>query len=421
MEFSWQWLLFAIPAVFALGWIASRLDGWQLRRERDDAPRAYYRGLALLLAEQQDEAIDSFVETVQADPDSTDLHFALGDLFRKRGEFERAVRVHQHLLARGDLSAADRERAQHALAQDYIKAGLFDRAEGALTPLLGTRFDAEARLALLDLHERARDWRAAMDTARGLEEASVGSFAQRMAHHACELAEEAMAAGNEADAWAALDEARRLAPDAARAWIQAGQWHRERDNPQQAWADWEVVRNRAPAQFQRIASAHAELARELGHTDAARAALTALYREHPSLDTLTALATLDGQALHQRPELADHLRRHPSLSAALAAMRELIAARLPEQAPAPALPGVPQTGALVGSDAGNQGNSAASMADNDTLRALALAITDAVAQGARPQQRYRCLACGFESTRYLWQCPGCLTWDSMPPQRIEEQ
>ena len=102
---------------------------------------------------------------VQDDPDTSELHFALGNLFRRRGEFERAVRVHQHLLGRSDLPAGERERAQHALAQDFVKAGLFDRAEDAYKALEGTAWHTEARLALLNLYERSRDWRAAIDVA----------------------------------------------------------------------------------------------------------------------------------------------------------------------------------------------------------------------------------------------------------------
>ena len=131
MDFDLRWLLFALPATFAIGWLASKLDTRQWKREQRDAPKAYFKGLNLLLNEQQDKAIDAFIEAVQNDPDTSELHFALGNLFRRRGEYERAVRVHEHLLQRGDLPRSERERAQAALAQDFFKAGLFDRAEPA--------------------------------------------------------------------------------------------------------------------------------------------------------------------------------------------------------------------------------------------------------------------------------------------------
>ena len=158
MDFDPTLILMGLPVAFVLGWLASRLDVRQLRLENRQAPKAYFRGLNFLLNEQQDQAIDAFIEAVQNDPDTSELHFALGNLFRRRGEYQRAVRVHQHLLSRGDISADDRHRAQHGLALDYLKAGLLDRAEGALLQLEGTRFEAEARLALLANYERSRDW-----------------------------------------------------------------------------------------------------------------------------------------------------------------------------------------------------------------------------------------------------------------------
>src|SRR5689334_6823562 len=223
MDFDFQWLLLGLPLFFILGWLGSRLDLRQLKRERRDSPKAYYKGLSLLLNEQQDKAIDAFIEAVQNDPDTSELHFALGNLFRRRGEYERAVRVHQHLLARGDLSAAERDRARYALAQDFLKAGLIDRAEEAFRSLEGTAYDTEARLALLNLAERSRDWHAAIDLAGRLEKSGTGSFSSRIAHYWCELSLEAEARGQEVDADVALARAREAAPQAARPIVLAGQ------------------------------------------------------------------------------------------------------------------------------------------------------------------------------------------------------
>ena len=223
MEFDVTWLLIGLPVAFALGWMASRLDLRQLRRQDRDSPRAYFKGLNLLLNEQQDKAIDAFIEAVQNDPDTAELHFALGNLFRRRGEFERAVRVHEHLIARADLKAEDRHRAQHALAQDFMRAGLFDRAEAAYRKLEGTAFDAEAQLAMLTLYERSRDWPAAIAVAHRLDADGSATFAPRIAHYECELAEQADAAGRPAEAEAALARARAAVPTAARPLVLIGQ------------------------------------------------------------------------------------------------------------------------------------------------------------------------------------------------------
>src|SRR3954453_1874860 len=212
MDFDLTWLLWGLPIAFGLGWLASRLDLRQLRIENRLAPKAYFRGLNFLLNEQQDQAIDAFIEAVQNDPDTSELHFALGNLFRRRGEYERAVRVHEHLLSRADLSRADRHRAQHALALDYLRAGLLDRAEEALRKLEGTAYEGQALLALLAIYERSRDWVQAAEVSRKLDALGQGTFASRRAHYLCEMA--ALTAGPEA--LRLLQEAAETAPGAAR-------------------------------------------------------------------------------------------------------------------------------------------------------------------------------------------------------------
>ncbi len=381
MEFDLQWLLLGLPVAFALGWLASRLDLRQWKREQQESPKAYYKGLNLLLNEQHDKAIDAFIEAVQHDPDTTELHFALGNLFRRRGEYERAVRVHEHLLQRGDLVSADRERAQHALAQDFMKAGLFDRAEQAFEALEGTPFDTEARLALLALHERSREWRAAAEVAARLERAGSGSFKARIAHYWCELALEAQARQQEAEAAEALQRAREAAPQAPRPLILAGQRARARGEHREALQAWGTLMAAHPAAFNLVARDYADSARQLGEPGPAYEQLEALYRRSPGSDLLAALALLDDDPARHRQRLLAHLQQHPSLAAAQ---------------------GLLQAGGTAFDEA------------------EALALREAVGRSARPLQRYRCAACAFEAQNYFWQCPACLGWDTYPPQRLED-
>jgi lipopolysaccharide biosynthesis regulator YciM len=385
MDFDFQWLLLGLPVAFAFGWMASRLDVRQWKRELHDSPKAYFKGLNLLLNEQQDKAIDAFIEAVQHDPDTSDLHFALGNLFRRRGEYERAVRVHQHLLNRADLAAAERDRAQHGLAQDYMKAGLFDRAEDAWKALEGTAFDTEARLALLALHERSRDWRAAIDDALKLERSSgTGSYASRIGHYWCELALEADAKGHPADADAALRKARDAAPQAARPLVLAGERERAAGRHADALQCWRLLLAAHPAVFALVARDFAASALAAGESARALEELQDLYRRSPSLDVLLAIGTLHPDPAAQHERLAAHLAQHPGLSAA----SELLRLRTAERG----------------------------TAGDDDERSIASAI----ARAARPLQRYRCAACGFEAQNYFWQCPGCLNWDSYPAQRLED-
>jgi lipopolysaccharide biosynthesis regulator YciM len=378
IDFDLQWLLIGLPVAFALGWIGSRIDLRQWRREQRTEPRAYYKGLNLLLNEQHDKAIDAFIEAVQNDPDTSELHFALGSLFRRRGEFERAVRVHEHLLQRGDLGVADRQRAQHALAHDFMKAGLFDRAEQGFRALEGSPYDTEARLALLQLHERARDWRAAADDAARLEQAGAGSFASRIAHHWCELALEAEAAGDAAAAEAALQRAKAAAGASPRPWVQAGQQLARAGRHAEAVATWNELRQRHPAAFTLVAADYAASAKAAAMSGEALAVLAAHHAEHPSSDALRAVVSLETDAGRARALHAQWLQAQPSLAAAADVLRDRAA--------------------------------------DDTGRTLAAVIERAAA----PMARYRCAACGFESQRWFWQCPGCLGWDTFPTQRLQD-
>jgi lipopolysaccharide biosynthesis regulator YciM len=341
--------------------------------------------LNLLLNEQQDKAIDAFIEAVQHDPDTSDLHFALGNLFRRRGEYERAIRVHQHLLARADLPRDERERAQHALAQDFMKAGLFDRAEAAFEALEGTAFATDARLALLSLHERSRNWHPAIQVARLLEQDGAGSFAPRMAHHWCEVAHEADARGRIEDADQALQRAREAAPQAARPLVMQGQRLARAGRPAEALAVWDELMAMQPQAFALIAHDYARCAQEAGRSEVALARLQQLYDQMPSIDVLQALNSVQPDADARRQALLSHIKTQPSLTAAQGLIRERLSTHVP-----------------LGEPEIEQ-------------------VQQALLTAAKPLQRYRCAACGFESQHYFWQCPGCQGWDTYPTRRLEEQ
>ena len=174
MEFELWWLL-GIPVFFALGWIAARVDIRQLVSESRSLPRGYFKGLNFLLNEQPDKAIDAFIEIVTLDPETADMHFALGNLFRRRGETERAIRVHQNLLARPDLPQEQLQHAEYELGMDYLKAGLLDRAEETFNRLVTTQYGVQAQRALLEIFQREKEWPRAIEAALGLQESGAGS------------------------------------------------------------------------------------------------------------------------------------------------------------------------------------------------------------------------------------------------------
>jgi len=382
MDFDLSWILLGLPLAFGLGWLASRLDLRQIRLENRNAPKAYFRGLNYLLNEQQDQAIDAFIEAVQNDPDTSELHFALGNLFRRRGEYERAVRVHEHLLSRGDLSQSDRHRAQHALALDFLKAGLLDRAEEALRKLEGTPFETEARLALLANYERSRDWALASEVALRLQQSGKDDHSTRLAHYLCEQAAQSLAQGDTTLARQRLNQAISQAPQAPRPRIDlAHVQEHDGDLPAAKLTLLEAL-EQAPAAAPLCAAALAEISLRLGATADSFNRLQALYAQHPSLDLLDALVRLapGNTPLTERELYARHLEREPSL---VAATRWIALEKLEHEQYHP-----------------------------QVQRALDHAV--------KPLLRYRCAACGFEATQHFWQCPGCQTWDSYPARRVEE-
>jgi lipopolysaccharide biosynthesis regulator YciM len=384
MEFDLSLMLLALPLVFVLGWLASRLDIRQLRMESRQAPKAYFKGLNFLLNEQQDQAIDAFIEAVQNDPDTSELHFALGNLFRRRGEYERAVRVHQHLLSRGDLVADDRHRAQHALALDYLKAGLLDRAEDALLKLEGTRFEAQARLALLANYERSRDWEQAAGVAQKLEAAGQGSFAGRLAHYLCEQADALLATEKSDEAAKLLQQAIAIAPQSPRPRMDLAALERKVGKNLEACATLTEAIHQAPAATPLMAPLLAEAAIAARTIESALAMMKTCYTETPSIDVLDAIVSLEAAngdaAVTARQWYARHLEKEPSL---VAAAKWIAGERLEHEQFHP-----------------------------QVQRALDHAV--------KPLTRYRCAACGFEAKRHFWQCPGCQAWDSYPARRVEE-
>ena len=380
MDFDFTWVLLGFPVAFTLGWLASRVDLRQLRIENRQAPKAYFRGLNFLLNEQQDQAIDAFIEAVQNDPDTSELHFALGNLFRRRGEYERAVRVHEHLISRGDLAQPERDRAQHALALDFLKAGLLDRAEAALRKLEGTSYEEEARLALLSIYERSRDWQQATDIAAKLDSASHGSFSGRQAHYLCEQASAAVASGDTQKAVETLQLACRLSPTSARPLIDLARLQNQLGQLRPAF-DTLLMLEKAASQAMPLAAALlVSVAQDRALNPQVLDLLKGHYKHRPSVDVLEAIVQLDNDRESARHHYIDHLEREPSLVAA---------ARW-----------------INGESSGSE--------KNHRL------VQRALDHATKPLMRYRCAACGFEATQHFWHCPGCQAWDSYSARRIEE-
>ena len=382
MDFDLGWILLGLPLAFVFGWLASRFDIRQLRLENRQNPKAYFKGLNHLLNEQQDQAIDAFIQAVQQDPDTSELHFALGSLFRRRGEFDRAVRVHQHLLARSDLSRQEHERAQSALAYDFLKAGLLDRAEEGFAKLKHTAHNQEAQLALLSIFEKTRDWQKAFDTTREIEPQELGDFKTRQAHYLCELAAAALTQTPAQLSLAEnlLQQAQLIAPQHARAYLASADLAHAQGQLAQAYQTLMELAERTPTCLPLLCERLLSWGRSLGKVKEIHALFLASYSAHPCLDVLKAVASLEGTSERAQNLLSQHLRLHPSL---------LVASW------------------WLGHE----------QLQHEEDRAF---VQKALDRATVALNRYRCAACGFAAQKHFWHCPGCQAWDSYPSLRIEE-
>ncbi len=292
MEFELWWLL-PIPVVFfALGWIAARIDIRHLLRESSALPLSYFRGLNFLLNEQPDKAIESFIEVVKVDPQTVDLHFALGSLFRRQGEIDRAIRMHQNLLDRPDLPADKRRAAEFELAQDFHRAGLLDRAEELFTKLDGSTFEHASQGFLLSIYEQEKDWPKAIAVTRRMEALAKQPYFKEIAHYCCELAQAALLASDFAAARQHIDEALAEYRACARATMLLGDLHAQQGELAEAILAWQRIESQNPAFLSLVAERLADAYRKTDNASQGLRVLRAYQQQYPSLDLLNTVFTL---------------------------------------------------------------------------------------------------------------------------------
>ncbi|VXB24810.1 lipopolysaccharide assembly protein LapB [Massilia sp. 9I] len=386
MEFE-IWMLLGIPFFFGLGWIAARVDISELVSESRSLPRGYFKGLNYLLNDQPDKAIDSFIEIVKLDPESADMHFALGNLFRRRGETERAIRVHQNLLARPDLPSEQKAHAQYELGMDYLKAGLLDRAEETFNLLVDTPFEVQARRALLEIYQREKEWRRAIDVAVGLQESGAGARQKEIAQFYCELAQDALVHLQPSDAMQLLDKALQADRSSVRATILSGDAQLAQGDTEAAIMTWRRVEHQSVPHVALVAQRLMDGYRKVGRPQEGVNLLRSYLAEASSIDLIEvvfkAVIELDGvEAAKQL--VIEELRRNPTLLG----LDKLLEARLMD---APA----------------------------HVWEELSM-VKNLVQRYTQKLARYQCSHCGFKARQFYWQCPGCSRWETYPPRRTEE-
>jgi len=387
MEFEFWWLL-GFPLFFALGWLAARVDIKQLLSESRSLPLSYFKGLNFLLNEQPDKAIEASIEVVKVDPQTVELHFALGSLFRRRGEVERAIRMHENLLERADLAPEQKMTALYELAQDYLKAGLLDRAEEFFGKLQGTQYEQQGFKFLLEIYEQEKDWKKAIETSRKMDSVSGQSSAKDIANFYCELAAVEITHSRWDQARDYLSEALSVNRKCARANILLGDTEMGQGRPQAAIEYWKSLESQNPAYISLVAEKLLAAYRSLGRDDEGLQLLRGYLANNPSLDLLNVIfqGELDRHgADHAYRLVRDELARNPTLLG----LDKLLEAQLLE---APA----------------------------ERRHELQL-IKNLVHQHTRSLALYRCESCGFKARQFYWHCPACNGWETYPPRRTEER
>ena len=386
MEIEFWWLL-ALPLFFAIGWLAARIDIRQVVRESRALPRAYLTGLNFLVNEDQDKAIAALTEAVRIEPGALQLHFALGALYRRRGETEQAIRVHQGLVERDDISEERRLDAMAALAEDYLRAGLLDRAEGIYLRLRGTRHNETATHNLLDIYQQEKEWLKAVDIARSLSGHEGVQWRKEIANFYCELADDALAGSQHDEARGYLEEALAMNRGCVRASILLGDLLLVEGQVEEAIEAWRRIEKQDPVYLslvaERVMGAHVRLDRhEQGHT-----LLRAWLKRDPTLDLMDQVYKWELER-HGAKAAYDLVREQLRLNPTVLGLEKLL-------------------------EAAQQQVADEQREDLEFVRQLIHGHTRRVA-------RYRCGGCGFKSRLFQWRCPACGGWETYPPRRTEE-
>ncbi len=366
----------------AAGWAMGRFG----ERDEEEPPPPlnidYLKGLNFLLNEQTDQALEHFLRMVRVDDKTIETHFALGSLFRRRGEVDRAIRIHQNIIARPDLGAVQRDQALYSLAKDYFAAGLLDRAENLFVRLAaGSRYQVQALESLVRIYEQEREWEKAAEAGQQLESLSGRSLALQIAHYYCELAETAAGAGDYSTARAHLKRARASRRGTMRGALIRAHIARDTEENKTALRLYDRIIDEDTYLIAETLPEIVTIHERAGAMKDLEKSLRALLARNPDSRSLIAYTAIVNN-LGGIPAIDECVRQYMLDEPTLAEFVDL------QQL---------SDGPEAGRDA-----------------ALAK-VRAALSKLARKTPRYQCQECGFSSQRLLWQCPSCRDWETQRP------
>jgi lipopolysaccharide assembly protein B len=377
-------LFLLLPVAAYSGWVIARRGSERTSGARvSELSTSYFRGLNYLLNEQQDKAIEVFLKLAEINRDTVETHLALGNLFRRRGEVDRAIRVHQHLIARPNLSQEEKTVALLELGEDYMRAGLLDRAETLFTDLVAMDALAPSALRhLIGIYQHERDWRKAIEHAQRLERVTGESQSSTIAQFHCELAEQARAQGAREDARGHIAAAFAVEPDCVRACMIEGHIESSAGDLDGAIRAFERVATLDVDYLPEILSPLLDCYARAQRMQRAEEFLQGITARYHGVSPVLALAKLYAST---RGEVAAVeflnriLRERPSVRALMA----LIEVNLHTAS------GEARENFLI-------------------LRELTRKLVEGKAM-------YRCNRCGFGAKAHHWQCPSCKSWGTVRP------
>ncbi|QEE24732.1 MAG: lipopolysaccharide assembly protein LapB [Rhodanobacter sp.] len=377
-------LALLIPAAFISGWWTARRAGARRSGARvSELSSDYFRGLNYLLNEEQDKAIEVFLRLAEYNRDTVETHLALGNLFRRRGEVDRAIRLHQHLVSRPGLTEAMKTVALLELGEDYMRAGLLDRAETLFSDLVAMNAHAPSALRhLIAIYQHERDWHKAIEHARRLEAMAGEDESTTIAQFYCELAEQSRQHGARADAREYLKQAFECQPECVRAFMLTGRLYVDEGRQADAVDAYEQAVNADIAFVPEILPPLLDGYARSGQMERAERFLCDILARYNGISPVLALTRLYQQRDGEKPAiefLTSQLRQRPSVRGLMA----LIDATMDK------IQGEARENFLILRD-----------------------LTRKLLEG---QAMYRCSRCGFGAKAHHWQCPSCKNWSTIRP------
>ncbi|MCU7873604.1 MAG: lipopolysaccharide assembly protein LapB [Candidatus Thiodiazotropha sp. (ex Cardiolucina cf. quadrata)] len=379
-------LLLLLPVAAASGWYTAR-RGMVTKKQKkpQEISPVYFKGLNYLLNEQPDKAIDLFIELLDVDSDTVETHLALGNLFRRRGEVDRAIRIHQNLIARPSLSREQRAQALLELGQDYMRAGLFDRAENLFLELTELRlYNEQAYVFLLEIYQQEKDWLRCLEVAEKITVSHYPTLHNAIAHFYCELAEQMLSQQNIAAAEGYLKRAQQVQRSNVRALLLQGEIDYARGDCRSVVRLLRQAEVYDPAYLSEVLPRLVECYRKLGLQQELFEYLQQLYERHHCTEAMLILSEMVADKEGESAAV-DSMLRHLEESPDLKGLERLVRLNLQRGEESP----------------------------RETLEVLLQSVMKLLDK----QPAYQCEHCGFTAKKLHWHCPSCKTWGEIKPQQ----